>query len=204
MDRAKWVWLMAIVAMTGLWLVPESLGEVILASPKDKSGAYPSSRWGEAPVQPIVTFDRKPAGMVYQEDVTNMKNPPIQSQSMGPTFGESNDPFQSKQLDFSKGVQEVAIIAGDLGYFPRTVFVNRNIPVRLYVTGASKNTLCFMLDSFHVRKQVKTQQVQEITFTPNSPGQYRFYCPINGMEGSLIVKEFAASNSRLPASEMEK
>src|SRR4051812_44732523 len=88
------------------------------------------------------------------------------------------------------GVQEVALIASDLGYFPRTIFVTRDLPVRLFVTGASKNTLCIMMDSFQVRKQVRSQKIEEITFTPNVPGKYRFYCPVNGMEGTLIVKEY--------------
>jgi plastocyanin len=92
-----------------------------------------------------------------------------------------------------KGVQEVAIIASDLGYFPKTVFVSRDVPVRMFVTGSSKNTLCIMMDSFQVRKQVRARKIEEITFTPNQPGKYRFYCPVNGMEGSLIVKEFSST-----------
>ncbi len=91
-----------------------------------------------------------------------------------------------------KGVQEIAIIAGDSGFFPRTLFVTRDIPVRLYVTGASKNTLCMMMDGFQVRKQIRSQKIEEISFTPNVPGKYRFYCPVNGMEGNLIVRELAS------------
>lgn len=90
-----------------------------------------------------------------------------------------------------KGVQEVSIIASDLGYFPKTVFVSRDVPVRMYVTGSSKNTLCIMMDSFQIRKQVRAQKIEEITFIPNIPGTYRFYCPVNGMEGSLVVKELS-------------
>jgi len=88
-----------------------------------------------------------------------------------------------------RGVQEVALIASDLGFFPRTVFVSRDVPVRLFVTGASKNTLCIMMDSFQVRKQIRSQKIEEISFTPATPGKFRFYCPVNGMEGTLIVKE---------------
>src|SRR5262249_37712162 len=69
------------------------------------------------------------------------------------------------------------------------LFVVRDMPVRLYVTGASRNTLCIMMDSFQVRKQVRSQRIEEIVFTPATPGKYRFYCPVNGMEGTLIVKE---------------
>ncbi|MEK6578476.1 MAG: cupredoxin domain-containing protein [Bdellovibrionota bacterium] len=102
-----------------------------------------------------------------------------------------------------RGVQEVALIAGDLGYFPRTVFVSRDVPVRLYVTGASKNTLCIMMDSFQVRKQVRSQKIEEITFTPTTPGKYRFYCPVNGMEGTMVVKEFSTNSATGPATTQE-
>lgn len=92
-----------------------------------------------------------------------------------------------------KGVQEIAVIAGDLGYFPKTIFVTRDIPVRMYVTGASKNTLCIMMDSFQVRKQVRSNKIEEITFTPGIPGKFRFYCPVNGMEGTMVVKELTST-----------
>jgi len=88
------------------------------------------------------------------------------------------------------GVQEVAVIAGDLGFFPRTVFVTRDVPVRMFVTGASKNSLCILMDSFQVRKQVRSQKIEEVAFTPKQPGSFRFYCPINGAEGYLVVREF--------------
>lgn len=91
-----------------------------------------------------------------------------------------------------RGVQEVALIAGDLGFFPKVFFVAPEVPVRLFVTASSKNTLCFMMDSFQVKKQVKTAKVEEITFTPSAPGSYRFYCPVNGMEGTMVVKEIAS------------
>ena len=93
----------------------------------------------------------------------------------------------------TKGIQEVALIAGDLGFFPKVFFVSRDVPVRLFVTGSSKKTLCIMMDSFQVRRQVASQRIEEITFTPSVPGQYRFYCPMNGMEGTMIVKELASN-----------
>jgi plastocyanin len=104
---------------------------------------------------------------------------------------ESQDIPQS--LVSRNGVQEVSVIASDLGYFPKTIFVSRDVPVRMYVTGASKNTLCIMMDSFQVRKQVKSQKIEEITFVPKVPGKYRFYCPVNGMEGNLVVRELSSS-----------
>lgn len=104
-----------------------------------------------------------------------------------------SDPNTAALIGKRGGVQEIALIAGDLGYFPKTFFVTRDIPVRLFVTGASRHSLCLMMDSFHVSKQVRSQKIEEVSFTPTAPGKYRFYCPINGMEGTMIVKEFASS-----------
>ena len=60
----------------------------------------------------------------------------------------------------------------------------------MFVTGASKNSLCMLMDSFQVRKQIKSQKIEEVSFTPNQPGRFRFYCPINGAEGFVVVREF--------------
>lgn len=125
---------------------------------------------------------RAPAGLM--PDRGSNKQPNV----MRPA---SSDPVP-EQAQIRKGVQEVALIAGDLGFFPKTIFVSRDVPVRMFVTGSSKNTLCIMMDSFQVRKQVRSQRIEEISFTPNMPGKYRFYCPVNGMEGTLIVKELAS------------
>ena len=92
-------------------------------------------------------------------------------------------------VNMREGEQEVALIASDLGFFPKTLFVTQGIPVRLYVTGASQKTLCLMLDAFQIKKQVRSRRIEELSFVPPTPGQFRFYCPVNGMEGTLLVKE---------------
>lgn len=111
----------------------------------------------------------------------------MNSSAQAPTAAIEGQPLGTLRRN---GVQEVAVIAGDLGFFPRTVFVTRDIPVRMYVTGASKNPLCIMMDSFNVRKQVRNQSIEELSFTPGQPGRFRFYCPVNGAEGYIVVREF--------------
>ena len=101
---------------------------------------------------------------------------------------DSNDPLVRR-----KGIQEVAVIASESGFYPKTFFVSRDVPVRLFITGASRGSLCLMMDSFNVRKQIRANKIEEITFTPNEPGTYRFYCPVNGGEGTMVVKELASS-----------
>ena len=169
--------------------------------------------WDSLPKASRHSANREPAGLVFGKDrksgvygegednaqpatSESTARPSAELRSETPSTVASGEDSHSTELSAMaarhKGVQEVALIAGDLGFFPKTVFVARDVPVRLFVTGASKNTLCIMMDSFQVRKQVRSQHIEEITFTPNEPGSYRFYCPVNGMEGTLVVKEFSS------------
>ncbi len=118
------------------------------------------------------------------------------SYNRAPASADTNKPKISSKIAKivqGKGIQEISLIAGDLGYFPKTLFVVKDIPVRLYVTGASENSLCIMMDDFRIRKQVRAKSISEITFTPKDPGMYRFYCPVNGMEGTLVVKDLTSN-----------
>ena len=176
-------------------------GTDLLQPPPEKSldvreERFPESRFGQSPAKidlgvdsgyaarAVEDMDRSPAGLVVNSE---QKVTPV-TPAASVTKNEINS-----NLTSIKGVQEVALIAGDLGFFPKTFFVARDVPVRLFITGASKNTLCIMMDSFMVRKQVRSQKIEEITFTPSQPGKYRYYCPVNGMEGTMIVKELASN-----------
>ena len=95
---------------------------------------------------------------------------------------------------FKNGVQELALIATDLGYLPARLIVRKNIPVRLFLTSASSTTSCFMLDEFKVgempiRKSIPAQTAQEVQFMPTQAGSYEFYCPVNDIHGALIVRD---------------
>lgn len=111
--------------------------------------------------------------------------------AIAPSAGGLYESVPSHLLS-ARGVQEVALIAGDLGFFPKTVFVSRDVPVRIFVTGTSRNTLCIMLDDFQIRKQIRSFQIEELTFTPEVAGKFRFHCPINGMEGNIVVRELTS------------
>lgn len=102
----------------------------------------------------------------------------------------------------SKSFQEVAVIANDLGFFPSTLFLTQGIPVRLYITGASVKSQCFMLDQFGVRRQIRNQKIEEVTFTPEQSGTFSFSCPMNGAKGTVVVKEIEVGDAkeRMPAS----
>jgi plastocyanin domain-containing protein len=98
-----------------------------------------------------------------------------------------------------KAVQEASLIANDTGFYPSTLFLTRGIGARIFLTGASKKSQCFILDSFGIRRQVRSQKVEEVSFTPDQAGTFSFHCPMNGAKGTLVVKELELS-SRAPAS----
>ena len=192
------------------------------SEPKEKLGPgefYPESRFGQTPAKidlgvssgytarAVEEMDaleetspqptrsaRSPAGLEFGGTTprTHAARPPALREEASPIVAPANSTEPNSAVA-RKGVQEVAVIASDLGFFPKTLFVSRDVPVRLFVTSSSKNTLCIMMDSFQVRKQVRSQKIEEITFVPNVPGKYRFYCPVNGMEGLMIVKDFAST-----------
>jgi heme/copper-type cytochrome/quinol oxidase subunit 2 len=199
-----WVLSLALIALP-------SLAGVVLVQPPPSAAPtpeeYPESRFGAAPADPSQGVTRRPAGLMFEGQTATApvrpdydfdKKEPIGAAPQKTVEVADADPGsmlkgpQDLVPSSTKGIQEVALIAGDLGFFPNTVFVTRDVPVRLFVTGASKSTLCIMIDSFNVKKQVRTQRIEEITFTPNMPGKYRFYCPVNGMEGTMVVREIAS------------
>lgn len=140
--------------------------------------------------------NRAPAGLEFSDSA------PASAPASGDTSGLSGGEISTRSsrgveslTHMRRGVQEVSLIAGDLGFFPKVIFATRDVPVRLYVTGASKNTLCLMMDSFQVRRQVRGGKIEEVSFTAGNAGKYRFYCPINGMEGHVVVREPTVSES---------
>lgn len=172
-------------------------GLVLMTSPDralsmEGDEGYPESRFGQSAARDRDSRESHEPNDAGEAGEADRRPAGISSGSSGARGGfiENSSPLVPSA---AKGVQEVALIAGDLGFFPKTVFVVRDIPVRLFVTGASKNTLCIMMDSFQLRKQIRSQKIEEITFTPSTPGQYRFYCPVNGMEGTMVVKELSVS-----------
>lgn len=185
--------------------------EAMSGGPVEK---FPESHFGMAPTRgfasrqviemetpdEVLSGSRSPASMEFASggsSGTRRELIPPPARNLAPSV----DPVaEQPHTDFASavarnGVQEVAVIASDLGFFPKTIFVSRDVPVRMFVTGSSKNTLCIMMDSFQVRKQVRSQKIEEIAFTPGTPGKFRFYCPVNGMEGTLVVKELSTDRT---------
>ena len=105
-----------------------------------------------------------------------------------------------RTLREKKAYQEAALIVNDLGFFPSTLFVTQGVPVRLFVTGASKSSQCIIMDTFGIRRQIRSNKVEEVTFTPDQIGKFSFSCPMSGAKGTMVVKELEVFD-RFPASE---
>jgi plastocyanin len=87
------------------------------------------------------------------------------------------------------GIQEIAIISNDQGFFPSNIVLTKGVPARLFLSTSSKeDAQCFVLEDFNVHRQIKQNKIEEVQFTPETEGQYTFYCPINGAKGNLLVK----------------
>lgn len=185
---------------------------VLVGSEKTAHDAevFPESRFGSPPMRPQVGIQERYALDAIQDlERASAEHGPsrsIASESNKGIVGLPTSPANTKPTTTSTsrtGIQEIAVIVSDTGFFPSAVFVTKDIPVRLFVTNASRKPLCIMMDQYQVRRQVRTQKVEEIEFTPSSAGQFRFYCPVNGMEGTLLVKEVGFQGSRLPATRGE-
>lgn len=90
---------------------------------------------------------------------------------------------------YKHGVQEVSVIATDTGFHPARIYVRKNIPVHLFLTSASPSKLCFVMDEFSIRKGVSIQHVDQVNFMPTKVGEYKFYCPVLEIKGSLVVRD---------------
>jgi hypothetical protein len=110
-------------------------------------------------------------------------------QPEGPLQGSVKD-LDDQGVKYQPGaITQVAIIASDLGFFPRVIMAWKGLPVRLFVTSASRQPLCLMVEPFSIRKQLRAIKVEEFEFTPQEVGTIRMHCPINGMEATLVVRE---------------
>ncbi|MBC7385009.1 MAG: cupredoxin domain-containing protein [Cryobacterium sp.] len=161
------------------------------SAPASSASNAASKGWRSKPNDDVRKTANESSGEVGQRPVLKRISQSEEARQSAETekfVTEVSDPVTRR-----KGVQEVSIIAGDLGFFPKTIFVSRDVPVRLYVTGTSKGSLCLMMDTFNIRKQVRMSKIEEITFVPTQPGTFRFYCPVNGSEGTMVVKELTSA-----------
>ncbi len=88
----------------------------------------------------------------------------------------------------SGGVQEITIGVKNYNYYPNTINVNVNQPVRIYLDESVRG--CYrslVIRDFGIYKNFKDIN-DYIEFTPNKKGTYLFSCSMGMGVGTLIVK----------------
>jgi|GEM_PF-776666 len=214
-----WCWMGMAVAAHATPIMDQEAHDMLTSTVDENENADAVSRWGDdgqrkhveddrpqyvlAPIQESSfgnAANRGPASVSTRSPAGSVDGVIVHSSSKR-AAPKTVARIESKH----KAVQEVSIIANDNGFFPSTIFVTQGIPVRLYVTGASTRSQCFMLDEFGVRRQIRSNHIEEVTFTPDQSGSFAFTCPMNGAKGAVVVKELdlgvGGHVGRLPASE---
>jgi len=230
--RAKRLVRAAILILLGIsqpTVLNLATANVVLTEPSPpeamSADQYPDSQFGKPPADPVtgqlplmalekahvarqvadidaqaMSTGRSPAGLNFANATAKVQTTdlPAPGAAQDPNPNPNSSVFGQKPV-----IPSSSEMANYLGFFPRAVFVTRDVPVRIFVTGASKSTLCLMIDAFNIRKQVRTQKIEEITFTPSVPGTYRYYCPVNGMEGTLVVRELGNTREEVASAPTE-
>ena len=88
----------------------------------------------------------------------------------------------------SGSVQKVVIGMKNLNYYPNTIKVNANQPVRISLDSSVTGCLrSFTIRDFGVAKYLKTPD-DYVEFTPTKKGTFRFACSMGMGTGTLIVE----------------
>jgi len=125
-----------------------------------------------------------------------------------PLLTHSEDSMESLRVEEAHEVGElrVSLIVTPTGYYPKRLFVKKDIPVRIYVTSATSEASCFLLhigsyaevrqqngrslaSAGSLRRTVELGRVEEVSFIPRKSGDYAFGCPIQGFQGTLTVRD---------------
>src|SRR3989344_8567152 len=83
--------------------------------------------------------------------------------------------------------QKVIIGVKNYNYYPNTITVKVNQPVRIYLDSSVGGCFRdFTIPAFNVRKYLKTPS-DYVEFTPTKTGTFAFACSMNMGQGKLIV-----------------
>jgi len=87
------------------------------------------------------------------------------------------------------GMQEATITIKN-GYYPNTIVVKKGIPLHLNFDLQEEGcTATVLFKDFDVKKLLTPFDIATVEFTPDISGSFTFACPMNMIEGNLIVKE---------------
>ena len=97
----------------------------------------------------------------------------------------------SKGYAFIKddGIQEATITIKE-GFHPNIIVVKRGIPLRLnFALQEEGCTATVTFKDFDVEKLLTPFEISEVEFIPDISGSFTFACPMNMIEGTIVVKE---------------
>ncbi len=85
-------------------------------------------------------------------------------------------------------VQNVVLSIKNYNYYPNTITVSVNKPVRIYLDSSVTGCLrTFTIPAFGVAKNLRTPK-DYVEFTPAEKGTYKFACSMGMGTGTLIVE----------------
>ncbi|MBI5215913.1 MAG: cupredoxin domain-containing protein [Ignavibacteriae bacterium] len=112
-------------------------------------------------------------------------------QSQSSSHEEHKATVSSKGYTFinDDGIQEATIVIKN-GYQPSTLVVKKNIPLKLNFDMQEETcTDTVVLKNVHIKQGLEPYELTSIEFTPSVSGSFTFSCPMNMIEGLLVVKE---------------
>lgn len=86
-------------------------------------------------------------------------------------------------------MREMAIIATQDGFYPRSISVFKGERVRFYLTNTSDQKSCFILKGKEVFLSAEKGKVSETVVYFDNPGKFEFYCPTHKEKGKVTVLE---------------
>jgi hypothetical protein len=87
------------------------------------------------------------------------------------------------------GKQEATIVILN-GYQPNIIIAKKGIPLKLNFDLQEEGcTGTVVLKDFDLRATLLPDTVTAVEFTPSSSGSFTFACPMNMIEGTLVIKE---------------
>ena len=89
---------------------------------------------------------------------------------------------------------EATIAIKNMRFLQNELRVKAGQPITLHLVNKDSYTHAFDVDDFNIHTQLAANETLEVTFTPNGPGSFPFYCgspghEAAGMMGTLIVEQ---------------
>jgi plastocyanin len=117
--------------------------------------------------------------------------------------GGDEETSDSQTIEPSAVTVEQDIEVGDLFFKPEAIDATLGNTIVATLASEAEQTHTFTIDEFLVDEQVDAGNNTEVTFTPNEPGEFTFYCRIHPetMQGTLRI---ARPGEQLPSGEAEE